>query len=183
MNCFQSIEAVTARPSAGAPSKIGDEGYAVFLREDFHPMYIIIFGAIIILTAVGTIIPTATVISSVKQSFRLFELVMLFQISLVGYAIVTTPLLAFVVLCKKKLQLTEVIWMGSWLAYTFVFYFYRRTWQVEALIVFLPWLVIFSAVQLFKVRGHGWTERQSPISLEWKEIRLSFLHDKGSRQP
>lgn len=220
MNCFQSIEAVTARPSAGAadrsedkrasfappilrilsfdlplrptgvhrrlhqtpfldePSKIGDEGYAVFLREDFQPKYIII------LTAVGTIITTATVLSSVKQSFHLFELVTLFQISLiVGYAIVTTPLLAFLVLRPKKLQLTEVIWMGSSLAYTFVLYFYRRTWQAETLNVFLPWLGICSAVQLFKVRGHEWTERQSPISLDWKEIRLSFLHDRGSRQP
>lgn len=143
----------------------GEDGYAVFLREEFRP-------DTMILTAIGiSVIPTAILLTSINQGFHDLGF---------NYVIFTFDLLALLSLHLKGLVPREVNWMGSLLGFTLGLNFYQH--QAAALHGFLPcFSMCISLLLLLRMLAPDWTHPR--IALAWKEIRFSFLHwNKGAKQ-
>lgn len=221
MNCFQSIGAVTTRPSASSSnrsdrfdvehaffteillsldlgfssgrlqrrlrqfqlsdkrSKLGDEGYAVFLREDFNRINIAY-------TAVAISIMIAAIVQLLAgQGSHVIELVTILHIALIfGHNIVTTRLRTSWSLRPRKLSRIEVISIGSWIAYNLGNFYFRRSGHSSNKYVFQKCLQICIFIMVAMERAPEWSEEHNRLSLDWKEIRLPFLdQNKGPKQP
>lgn len=189
LSCFQSIESITARPNLYGLERmrhkpltdkfgtLGEDGYALFLREEFKP-------DTIILAAVGaSVIPTVILLAFTnhaihdlgfnKHSQKLFVF---------NYVIFTSDLLALLALHVKGIVPREIKWMASLLALTLALTIHQhmRFPQTAALSVFLPCFSTSISLLLLRMIAPDWTYPR--IALAWKGIRFSFLHwNKGTK--
>ena len=156
---------------------LGEDGYAVFLREEFKPQTIILTAIVV------SLMITAIVLLSPGQLFHVYEFnehtALIF-----GYVVISTDLLAFLVLRPKNLEFRKVKGMSLWFTFLLVLYFYqlRQFPRVVALSVFLPCFSVCISLILLRMLAPDWTHPR--FSLGWKEVRVRFLHwNKGAKQP
>lgn len=188
LSCFQSIETITAHPNRSLERTryipvtdksrtLGEDGYAIFLREEFKP-------STIILTAVGaSLIPTALLLAFINQDIHNPRLNKHFQILFIfGYAIITLDLLTLLALHVKALVPREIKWMAPLLALTLAITVqgHMRFPRFKAVSMFLPCFSTSISLLLLRMIAPDWTHPR--IALAWKGIRFSFLHwNKGAK--
>ena len=186
LSCFQSIETITARldhslertrhlPLTDKFGTLGEDGYAVFLREEFKP-------DTIILAAIGvSVIPTTIILASTNDGNHDPRFNKHFQkLFVFSYIVFTLDLLALLALHMKGLVPREIKWMASLLALTVALTIHQHMrFAQAALSVFLPCFSTSISLLLLRMIAPDWTHPR--IALAWKGIRFSFLHwNKGA---
>ena len=138
----------------------GEDGYAVFLREEFKP------DTIILTAIVVSIIPTAILLTSINQGFHdLGFNYVIFTFDLLACLFFSFDLLARLFFSFERGLDGLVAWL------------YSGTLFLPAPSSSSKW--VFTLI--LRMLAPDWTHPR--IALAWKEIRFSFLHwNKGAKQ-